>query len=164
MILSGTTCLSLPEQACIQLVTGALPCRNYGKDFSSPLCKLGYRFLLRFHFETKKMLPSWIFKCPYLSSLTSYIVEIWFICLPKYLLQTIRYYSGSNKNYITWYLKWTNLRFIGKLQKQMHTFNFSQNYLKFLAQNCKIPMKKIYNSHNQDMPFDTYKLWLKMWM
>merc|ERR1712074_207377 len=43
--LSGITCLPLPEQACIQLVTGPLLCRNCGKAFSSPLCKLGYRFL-----------------------------------------------------------------------------------------------------------------------
>ena len=43
--LCGITCLPLPEQACIQLVTGPLPCRNCGKAFSSPLCKLGYRFL-----------------------------------------------------------------------------------------------------------------------
>ena len=44
-ILSKITYLPLPEQACIQLVTGLLPCQNYGKAFSSPLCKLGYRFL-----------------------------------------------------------------------------------------------------------------------
>ncbi len=44
-ILSGITCLPLPEQACIQLVTGALPYQKYSKAFSSPLCKIGYRFL-----------------------------------------------------------------------------------------------------------------------
>ena len=42
---SGITCLPLPEQACIWLVTGALPCQNCGKAFPSPLCELGYRFL-----------------------------------------------------------------------------------------------------------------------
>ena len=45
-IISGITCVPLPEQACIQLVTGPLLCQNCGKAFSSPLCKLGYRFLL----------------------------------------------------------------------------------------------------------------------
>jgi len=44
-IVSGITCLPLPEQACIQLVTGLLPCRNCGKAFSSPLCELSNRFL-----------------------------------------------------------------------------------------------------------------------
>ena len=44
-ILGEITCLPLPEQAYIQLVTGPLPCRNCGNAFSSPLCKLGYRFL-----------------------------------------------------------------------------------------------------------------------
>ena len=36
--LSRIICLPLPEQACIQLVKGPLPCRNCGKAFSSPLC------------------------------------------------------------------------------------------------------------------------------
>ena len=31
--LSGITCLPFPEQACIQLVTGPLHCRNCGKAF-----------------------------------------------------------------------------------------------------------------------------------
>ena len=44
-IISGITCLQLPEQACIQLVTGPLHCRNCGKAFSSPKCELSYRFL-----------------------------------------------------------------------------------------------------------------------
>merc|ERR1712082_39275 len=39
------TCLPLPEQACIQLVTGPLHCRNCGKAFSSPKCELSYRLL-----------------------------------------------------------------------------------------------------------------------
>ena len=44
-ILSGITCLPFPEQACIQLVTGPLHCRNCGKAFSSPKCELSYRLL-----------------------------------------------------------------------------------------------------------------------
>ena len=43
--LSGITCLPFPEQACIQLVTGPLHCRNCGKAFSSPKCELSYRLL-----------------------------------------------------------------------------------------------------------------------
>ena len=43
--LSGITCLPRPEKACIQLVTGPLPCRNCGKAFSSPLFELSNRFL-----------------------------------------------------------------------------------------------------------------------
>merc|ERR1712101_97206 len=43
--LSGITCLPLPEQACIQLVTGPLHCQNCGKAFSSPKCELSYRLL-----------------------------------------------------------------------------------------------------------------------
>ena len=43
--LSGITCLPLPEQVCIQLVTGPLHCRNCGKAFFSPKCELSYRLL-----------------------------------------------------------------------------------------------------------------------
>ena len=43
--LYGITCLPFPEQACIQLVTGPLHCRNCGKAFSSPKCELSYRLL-----------------------------------------------------------------------------------------------------------------------
>ena len=45
MIISRITCLPLPEQACIQLVTGPLHCQNCGKAFSSPKCELSYRLL-----------------------------------------------------------------------------------------------------------------------
>ena len=41
----GIICLPLPEQACIQLVTGPLPYQYCGKAYSSPPCELGYRFL-----------------------------------------------------------------------------------------------------------------------
>ena len=43
--LSGITCLPLSEQACIQLVTGPLHCRNCGKAFSSPKCELSFRLV-----------------------------------------------------------------------------------------------------------------------
>ena len=44
-VLSGITCLPLPEQACIQLVIGPLHYQNCGKAFSYPKCKLRYRLL-----------------------------------------------------------------------------------------------------------------------